>query len=108
MELSGEILGQVDPESGVNSGMPLLDPRQNLGDTRDHRYQFGERGALGLAIGIDRGEGDALLGVVPTGPAEQRRGIGGAASARVRDEPFLGYVEFAAVRPVRGFQEVGG
>ncbi len=77
--------------------MPLLDPWQNLRDTGDYRHQLGQGRPLLLAKCVDRRECEAPLGLVPAGPTQQRGRVGGAAGAGVRNEPFLGDVELAAM-----------
>ena len=92
---------------GVGVAVPLLHPRQHLGQAGDQRHQPLVGPALLLARLDQRRQGERLLGVVPAGPAEQRRRVGLAAGVGIEDEPLLRHVELAAVRPVLRPREVG-
>src|SRR5260221_9069830 len=106
----GELLpaerGQAHPVAGINLAVPLLPPRLQFGQARDERNKPVVVPAVLLPLPDDHRQRKRLLGMIPSGPAEQRCRIGLSARIRIEDEPLLRHVQLAPRVPVGVLTEV--
>src|SRR5699024_3578775 len=73
-EWSSEVVAPVEAGVGVHPGVPLPDPRQEFVQARHQGDEVVRLGVV-FALIVEGDQGDALLGVVPAGPAEHGRGV---------------------------------
>src|ERR1035438_11354 len=99
--------GQTHPIAGINLAVPLVHPRLQLRQARHERDKPVVVPAVLLPVSDDQRQGKRLLGMIPPGPAQQRRWIGLAARIGIQDEPLLRHVELAPRLPIRVLPEIG-